>query len=505
MTNIFSLFKLIRSLNILNLVGSFTTLFLLLYNNIVDANDLPNFSNETKAIISNKQENIIGKICLHQLRKAGFLEQDPTINAYLNHIGNTLLTYGKQVDLEQFNFFALKGEQINAFAFWGGNIGVFSGLINLTDTESELAAILAHEISHVTQKHFARHLLHQQKLMPVTIAQSIIAIATGVPDLIMPLFGLHVHQTLVFSRENEQEADRIGIQLLIKSNFDPKAMPKVLEKLSQNQGYSSNNRSKIQEYLLTHPMFENRIPDVYNRIEKIRYKQHIDNLDYSLIKAKIKVQLNNKASTSKNILTHRLAEIDDKLKTRRYNNYIALKYEQALILRHFHKDTAAKNILLELTQKNSENNIIALSLAETIAINDPKAAKMSLEKLIQITPDYLPVVLFYAELLCKLNLTAEAKNVLTKYNKHHIYELIEEPKIYELLINCYQKLNELDNSLLTQAKLLIINNDLHLAKEKIVQALKAAELRKNKYNINAIKKFQKELDQFVSDIHEIKL
>lgn len=482
------IYKLTNNYNI-KLLINLLILILLSTNNAI-AHNLPNFGNETQSVISTKEEMLIGKTWLHQLRNAGLIDSDPIINAYINHLGNSLLAHANQVDLSKFNFFIVNGNEINAFAFFGGNIGVFYGLIQLTEAESELAAILAHEISHITQKHSARQLLKQKKLMPITIAEAAAAIAVGVPDLIMPILGGHAQQMLTFSRENEQEADRIGIQLLNKSKFDPRAMANIFQRFSQ----LDTNQHKIPEYLLTHPMFDSRIPDAYNRIEQTGYKQYVDHIDYYLIKAKINVHL----STNKINL---LNQIENRLKNHRYSNYNVLRYEQALVLQDLHKNSQAENIFKELIEKNPENIIIQLSLAELLINTQPVVVKNKLAYLMQIYPDYLPLILLYAKTLVSLNLPMEAKNILLPYNKNHIYDLIEEPKLYELLIGCYQKSNDQAESLFTQAKLLVINNNLPEAEQKIEQALKIAK----KNNLNKIKKFKVELEKFTKDINEIKI
>lgn len=483
-----------KSVNIINTTPFIELLVMIialeLLGNIAVAKKLPNFGNETQLVISSKEEMIIGKTWLHQLRQAGIIHIDPIINAYINHLGNSLLTNCQQVDLSKFNFFIVGGTEINAFAFFGGNIGVFAGLIQTTATESELAAILAHEISHITQKHSVRQLLHHNKLIPLTIAEAAAAIAIGVPDLIMPILGGHMQRMLTFSRENEQEADRIGIQLLNKSKFDPRAMANIFERFSV---FSGDNQ-KIPQYLLTHPIFASRISDAYNRVEQTGYKQYLDHIDYGLIKARINVYLN----TNK---TNLLNKIENSLKNHRYSNYTLLRYEQALVLQDLHKNSEAENIFAELIKKNPENIIIQLSLAELLSNTTPHIAKDKLADLIEIIPDYLPLVLAYAQTLIKLNLPFNAKNILENYNKNNIYDLIEEPKIYELLIGCYQQLNEPEEGLFTQAKLLIIHNNLPAAAQKIEQSLKIAK----KSNINKIKKFKIELDQFVKDINDIRI
>jgi beta-barrel assembly-enhancing protease len=450
-------------------------LLILIINAAIANNKLPNLGNEAQLTISPKEEIIIGKVLLHQLQQQSLIFQDPMSTAYINHLGNTLLANTDQIDLNKFNFFIINiGNEINAFAFFGGNVGFFPELIIMTKTESELAAILAHEISHLTQKHHSRQLLQQKKLMPLTIAGTIAA-STINPHLAALVLGGHLQQMLNFSREHEQEADRIGMQVLTKSGFDPEAMPNIFQRFSQFNTYNQ----KIPEYLLTHPMFESRISDAMARTLSNKYKQFKDHLDYYLIKARINAYFN----ANKNNL---LAKIETQLKNHRYNNYTALRYEQALILHQLHKNQQAIQILQELAFINPENIIIQLSLAE-IQININKLAN-----LIQLYPDYLPLILSYAEALLNNKEPLAAKKLLEHYNKDHIVELIEEPKIYELLTACFQQLNNPTEGLITQAKLLIITNYMKAANQKLELAAKTASINQ----ANRIKILQTELKDF---------
>ena len=478
----FNKIMIIKKMNIKNII---LLLLILIINCATAHNNLPNLGNETQSIISTKEEIIIGKALLHQLHHAGMIYYDPISTAYINHLGNNLLANTEQIDLNKFNFFIVNdNNEINAFAFFGGNIGIYPELIKVTESESELAAILAHEISHITHKHSARQLLQQQKLMPITIAG---ALATAIinPNLTTLVLGSHIQHMLNFSRDNEQEADRIGIKILAKSGFDPQAMPNIFQRFNQLHTY----QQKIPEYLLTHPMFESRIADALSRTKKISYKQIVDHIDYHLIKARINANSNvNKIDL--------LTQIENQLKNHRYSNYTVLKYEQALVLQNLHKTLQAEKILKELAEKNSENIIIQLSLANLQTTININAAKTKLANLIQLYPDYLPLVLEYAQILLTFNLPLEAKNILKRYNYDQIYELIEEPQIYKLLIGCIQKLNDPSEDLLTQAKLLIITNNLQAADQKLDLALKIS----NKSQAIRIKKFKIELETFINDL-----
>lgn len=452
---------------------------LIILNCTIANSNLPNLGNETQAILSSQEEFILGKSLLHQLHKNGFIYQDLLINDYINHLGNNLLANSEQIDLKKFNFFIVNNDnEINAFAFFGGHIGVYPELIKLTETEGELAAILAHEISHITQRHSVQQLLQHKKLMPITIAGAAAGAMLN-PHIASLIIGSHLQHMINFSRKHEQEADRIGIQLLIKTGFDPNSMPNILQRFSQ----FSNDQQKIPEYLLTHPMFESRISDIISRIKQNQYKQFADHLDYYLIKARISANSN----TNK---TNLLSNIEWQLKTHRYNNYPALKYEQALVLQNLQKTTQATKILLELADQYPNNLIIQLSLANLQTTVNPALAKITLTKLIKLYPDYFPLVLSYAQMLLIFNLPIEANNILMPYNHDNIFDLIEEPMLYELLIACFQKLNNQAEILFTQAKLLFITDHLLAAEAKLDQALQLANKKSKitKFKLN-LKKF----------------
>ncbi len=467
--------------------------FIIAYSpKITATNTLPDLGNETQTLISSKDETLMGKVWLHQLQHAGIISSDVFVNTYLENIGNYLVNNSNQQDLKKFNFFMVNHEDINAFAFMGGNVGIFAGLINLTETESELAAILAHEISHITQKHFARQLLQQKRLIPITIIEAITMAAIGIPDLIMPILGGHIQQMLNFSRNQEQEADHLGIEILNRSKFDPLGMGNIfakMDKLTNNDAFTSN------KFLLTHPLFKDRILEAYTRVQKTTYQQYTNSHDYQLIK----VIINNYLYKNK---TDLLLEIEQKLKNHAYNNELAIHYQQAITLKDLHQYSKAKKILTKLAEQYPNNLIIQISLAELLLSNEPKLSKITLENLIPIFPDHLPLIITYAKALIMLNEPLKAKQSLNIFDQEHLEDLLEEPQIYELLIACNQKLQVIDETLLLQAKLMVITHQLDAAEQKINLALN--KTNKDNNNFYKINKFKTELQQYKENLKSIK-
>lgn len=159
---------------------------------------------------------------------------------------------------------------INAFAAPGGIIGINSGVIVHSHTESELVAVLAHEIAHVTQRHLARSFEETNRYRLPVAAAMIGSILLGIsnPDAgvaaITTVVGANIQKRINFTRANEEEADRIGMHLLVRSGFDPHGMPKFFERLQHNLKYQRNT---APEFLLTHPLTISRVSESRDRAD----------------------------------------------------------------------------------------------------------------------------------------------------------------------------------------------------------------------------------------------
>ncbi|MCL2893277.1 beta-barrel assembly-enhancing protease [Brenneria tiliae] len=232
---------------------------------------LPDIGTTAGGTLSINQELAMGDFYVRQLRAGAPLINDPLLSNYINQLGNRLV---KQADSVRtpFRFFLIRNDDINAFAFFGGNVVIHSSLFRYADNESELASVLAHEISHVTQRHLARAMESQQRSAPLTWVGALgsILLAMANPQLGMAALSgtmAGAQQGIItFTQGNEQEADRIGIQVLQRAGFDPRAMPNFLQKLADQSRYTS----KPPEILLTHPLPESRLSDARNRANQMR-------------------------------------------------------------------------------------------------------------------------------------------------------------------------------------------------------------------------------------------
>lgn len=253
------------------------------------AEKLPDMGDVSQQGLSKQQEREIGESAMRQIRRSGIMIEDPEIIAFLSAMGNRL-TDAAEVYEPQFTFFPLLDSSVNAFAIPGGFVGVHTGLIVQAQHESEVASVLAHEVAHVTQNHIAR-LIEGMKASPwlslAGIAAAIVAGSMGRGDAaaaaIAATTAVSVQRQLDYTYSFEQEADRIGMQTLQKSGYDPAAMAVFFERLQKHNRIVENN---APEYLRTHPVTMKRISDAQNRLGDSKYRQVPDSAEFLFMREK---------------------------------------------------------------------------------------------------------------------------------------------------------------------------------------------------------------------------
>jgi len=256
------------------------------------AQGLPDLGDTSGAALPPLLERRIGESIMRDIRlhDPSYLD-DPELSDYLNQIGGRLAAAvpGARQDFE---FFGLRDASINAFALPGGFIGVRSGLLTASETESEVASVLSHEIAHVTQRHIARLLGAQQQMQLPTMVAIAAALLLGRsrPELmggaIAAAQGAAVAGQLSYSRDFEREADRVGFQTLAASGFDVRAMALFFEKMQRYTRIIDDG--SMPSYLRSHPVTTERIADVQNRAAAEPYRQHASSLEYQLVRAKLR-------------------------------------------------------------------------------------------------------------------------------------------------------------------------------------------------------------------------
>jgi predicted Zn-dependent protease len=323
------------------------------------AEGLPDLGEAAQTDFSPAAERRIGESIMHDIRRDPAWLDDAEINAYLNRLGNRLAAQSSE-SRQEFEFFALKDSTLNAFAMPGGYIGVHTGLILAAASESELASVLAHEISHVTQRHLAR-LINKAGQGQVS---SLLALAVAIfaarsnPDLavgaVMAGQGASIQNQLNYSRDFEREADRVGLFLLERSGFDIRGMSGFFERLQKFGRLYENN---APGYLRTHPLTTERLADMGNRIQSRPYRQAADSLEFQLVRAKLRSQ----EGAARDAVT----DFESRLRDRNFSGAeIAVRYGLAQARLRDGKLAGAEAELAELRRLKAQSPMIETLAAQ---------------------------------------------------------------------------------------------------------------------------------------------
>ena len=246
-------------------------------------NRLPDIGSSAGTVLGPAEQEEYGQMMLSQLRNYDYILEDPLVDGWLRGLGNRL---GAASDnpKQDFTFFMMKDRQVNAFATVGGYVGVNAGLVLVAESEDEVAAVLGHEIAHVTQSHVLRSVERAQRdSIPILLAMlGAIAIAqsgsSSSGDAAMAAMasaqGIAAQRQINYTRGNESEADRLGIRTLVRSGYDPDAMASMFERMQalerSNQG---GEKERTPDYLMSHPVTTTRIAEAKERAAKMEVSE----------------------------------------------------------------------------------------------------------------------------------------------------------------------------------------------------------------------------------------
>ncbi|NMH61092.1 M48 family metalloprotease [Alteromonas ponticola] len=307
------------------------------------------------------KEIIIGDAVMRQMRAQSPIVADPLLDEYLQDLGNRLVAQAENVKFP-FKFFWVNNNALNAFAFFGGHIGVHTGLIFKAQSESELASVLAHEVAHVTQRHLARRIQSQQRSTPIAIASLIGGILVAMAD---PQAGMAVMQTgqaasaqmqIDYTRSNEQEADRIGIAMLSRANFDPEGAASFFSTLAEEYRLVSRPPAR----LLSHPLTETRIADARTRASSYPKVHVAESLSFHLARARVMARYVFEPNYA---LDYFKAAVDKKA----FKIDQAAHYGLALAYLRAEKYKEAEQVLAPLLKQHPEN-LFYLDVATDISL-----------------------------------------------------------------------------------------------------------------------------------------
>ncbi|MDH5784905.1 MAG: M48 family metalloprotease [Chromatiales bacterium] len=317
--------------------------------------ELPELGDSSSNTLSQQRAALIGSEIVRSIRQAGLIIDDPLLSAYVEKLGNNIAAHTSGG--ERFTFFVVDAPSINAFALPGGYIGIHSGLILASQSESELAGVVAHEIAHVTQHHIARGIEQANRMdLPLTLAVlATILLSGGDPGVanaaVAAGLGGSTQMQINFTRAHEHEADRIGIQLLARTEYETEGMAAFFKRLQENSRYYGEG---VPEFLSTHPVTTSRLAEAQVAAEQYQRRMRLDSSSYHVAKARVK-------------LMH---------------------------------SKSAEQLMRELTRsERRDEHSLYLQAITHIALQQPQQAKKILSQLLRNAPESIPYRETYGRLL----------------------------------------------------------------------------------------------------------
>ena len=427
------------------------------------ADTLPDLGDVSQATLSPAQERGIGFNIMRQIRQSPSYLDDPEVSDYLNNVGYRLVAVSPDAR-QDFLFFPLQDNSVNAFALPGGYVGVHSGLILTAQSESELAAVMAHEVAHVTQRHIARMVAAQQKQGLVSLAAVAIAIlaARSNPQAAVGAIAASQAQALssqlAFSRDNERDADRVGVQILERSGFDTHAMPVFLDRLQRS---TRSLETGAPSYLRTHPITYERIADVQGRIYDLPYRQVPDSLDFHLVRAKLRALQKEPREA--------VAYFDDLVAERKFANETAARYGLVIALLRARDNVRAAKEIKALPQAVDSHPMLASLQGRLLAAAGKSQQAIDwYRKQIVNFPNQRALVYALAQALLDAKRPAEANTVIDA----RLQQDPDDGRLYEMQANAYSALGQNMMKHRSLAESYVAQGNLQLAMEQLQLALK---------------------------------
>ncbi|RZM76413.1 M48 family metalloprotease [Pseudoalteromonas rubra] len=427
---------------------------------------LPDLGTSAVQVLPIDKEKAIGEIMMMQIRSGSKLVQDPVLDEYLSTLGNKLVANANDVRFP-FSFFWIDNKDINAFAFYGGHVGVHTGLMAQADNESQFASVLGHEIAHVTQRHLARRIQQARDNSALTIAGMITGILATViaPDAGMAILSASSTQSalsqLTHSRKAEQEADRFGMQTLYNAGFDPHASSEFLSKLAAQVRF----KNKAPVFLMSHPLPDSRVSDVRLRAQQYEQRYVPKSHQFQLAKSRVIARYQLEGESAQAYFEQALKHSSDLDKS-------ALEYGLAITYLDQKKLDQAQAVMDKLL--NAEpNNLFYLDVYTDLLLakKDYNRITKLLGEKHQLRPNNQVITLNYANVALKSEQYELAEQLLKVF-------LLEKPDhvlARQLLTETYKKMDAKANYHESQASLLSHYGAFMRAADEIQKALNHVE------------------------------
>jgi len=389
--------------------------------------ELPDMGDPSDRLLTPAAQERLGEAFMRNIRADHPVVDDPLLAGYIESLGKRIAAATPD-GAKGFHYFLVDEPTVNAFAGPAGYIGVYTGLVLLTQSESELAAVMAHETAHIEQKHLLRAFDDINRLSIPAAAVMIAAVLAGIKGAPGEVTSAAVagvqagvaQRQVNFTRHNEQEADRVGMELLAQAGFDPRAMPVFFERLAtRNQTYGTEQ----PEFLRTHPVTASRIADAQGRADHYPYRQYPDSLDYHLFRSAVKLRQFKDPAEAVRFFRQ---SIEDG----RYRNETAQRYGYALALikaKRYKEARAQVDRLNAIDHGRPDFAILDAHLLKLTGRVDKGLARYATE--LKTHPDSYPLVVSYAEDLLDARRPVQAEQLL----EAKVRQYPDDAALYRLL------------------------------------------------------------------------
>ena len=374
---------------------------------------LPILGDATSGIVSKQQEYELGRTWLKAFRSRVREHDDPLMQQYLEQLLYNLATYS-DVEDPRLELVIINNPSMNAFAVPGGVVGFHTGVFALAENEDQMASVLAHELAHLSQRHFARGVEAQRASSMLSLGgllASLVIAATAGGDAGMAAItatqAVAMNDQLRYSRSNEQEADRMGLQTMERANRDPGAVADMFATLLKATRYKG---SRPPEFLLTHPVTEKRIADARGRAMASSMRQYSRSPEFHLIKARALVAISN---NPKNAIKRFNAQLRSNPQNPQGAQYgLALAYIGAGEF-----DLARQSLARLLKDNPYQLSFQYADLELDIATKEYNQGLAKLDKLLRLSPNNYPLTTIKSEILWQAHRYEEAGEVLTALSR----------------------------------------------------------------------------------------
>jgi predicted Zn-dependent protease len=404
---------------------------------------IPSLGDASSSLFSSQQEFQLGRGWLMAFRNQAPIISDPLLTDYLEYLIYYLASYSQLKD-RRLELVVVDNKSMNAFAVPGGVVGVHNGMFLHAETEDQMASVLSHELAHLSQRHFARGVEKQQASSITSLAAllgALVIAATAGGDAglaaITAVQAASMENQLRFSRQNEQEADRIGMLTMVNADLDPMSVAAMFEQMQRSARYYG----RPPEFLLTHPITERRISDARSRALRYQQRGPRDNLEYHLMRARVQMHFEKNVNASIKRFRTDIKDDSHYADAHRYGLVLALTEARRI-------DEAQAQLDLLLAKDPLRITYLVAQGELWLASGRPKETVNLLAEQLRYNPSNHPLTMTYYQALMRSGDTRSAEKLLTRHAKNRPtdpqlwYELAEARGLAGDIIGLHQARSE---------------------------------------------------------------